>query len=333
MFAFEKAAYIWWLPAIIVPGWIFFRYLYYRRETLKKIGNTGLVEKLFSGFSEEKHKKHGVRMGIIGVLSILALANPQWGESNEAVKSNGIDLMIALDISQSMWAEDVKPDRLQKAKVFIQRLTEKMPGSRIGLIVFAGEAYLETPLTVDKGAFKLFMKSVSPDMLSEQGTAIDKAIETGITAFENQKSASKVLLIVSDGESHEGGAESMAAEAKSKDILIYTAGIGTSKGGTIPNMEMGQKNGIKTDNNGEAVVSSLNEGMLETIAEEGGGKYFLLTNEISDAKKIASEFDKLEKGEAHNALLKNRKSWFPVLIFAVMLILLWDSGLKPGRKK
>ncbi|MBX7242286.1 MAG: VWA domain-containing protein [Bacteroidia bacterium] len=332
MFDFEKVSCLWWIIALIPLSGVLTGYFRYRNKAVEKFGNPELMKKLIPDFSEQKHKNHGIRMGIIGLMGILALANPQWGESNENVTRKGIDILIAMDISRSMWAEDVAPSRIQKAKLFVQRLSEKLGGSRLGLIVFAGDAYLETPLTADMGAFKLFLKSVSPDMLSEQGTAIDKAIETAIIAFDKQKSSSKVLLIISDGENHEGDADKMAAKAQSKGILVYTVGVGTTKGGNVPLVEMGRKVGVKTDENGEMVISKLNEEMLQTVAGEGGGSYLLLNNEIADSKKMLSAFDKIEKNEYQKVQLKNKKSWFPALVIPLFLILLWDSGLRPGRK-
>ncbi len=331
MFDFEKTTYLWWLIALIPLSGILIGYFRYRNEAIEKFGNRELMKKLIPDFSEKKHKNHGIRMGLIWLTGVLALANPQWGESSENVTRKGIDILVAMDISRSMWTEDVTPNRIQKAKLFTQRLSEKLGGSRLGLIVFAGDAYLETPLTADMGAFKLFLKSVSPDMLSEQGTAIDKAIETAIIAFDKQKSSSKVLLIISDGENHEGEAEKLAAKAKSKGIIVYTVGVGTTKGGNVPLMEMGRKVGVKTDESGEMIVSSLNEDMLKTVAEEGGGSYLLLNNEIADSKKMISAFDKIEKNEYQKVQLKNRKSWFPALIIPLILILLWDSGVRPRR--
>ena len=331
MFQFENASYLWWTLALIPLSGIFFAYFRYREEALRKLGEWGLVQKLMPTFSEKKHKTHGLRMGAIAFLGILALANPQWGESSENVNRKGIDVLIAMDISKSMWAEDVSPNRLQKAKVFVQRVIEKLGGSRVGLIVFAGDAYLETPLTTDLGAFKLFLKSVAPDMISEQGTAIDKAIETGIIAFDKQKSTSKVLLIISDGENHEGESAKIAEKAKEKGILVYTVGVGTTQGGTLPMMEMGRKVGVKTDENGEPVVSKLNEETLKSVAESGGGTYLFLNNEITDSKKLISAFDKIEKNKYQKSQLKNRKSWFPILAIFILFLLLWDSGLRFGR--
>lgn len=328
MFRFQEPSYFIWLLLSIPLGVLFFQFLKWRIEILSKMGNLALTKRLTRSFSEQYHRyRMYAILGILG-FSVIGLANPQFGNQKEKINRRGIDIVLALDISQSMWATDVSPNRLNKAKTFINRLIDKLKGDRIALVVFAGDAFLELPLTSDYASAKLFLKSLSPDITSAQGTAIDKAIETGLDAFDKKNKKSSVMLIISDGENHEGGAEEMAQEAANQGVRIFTIGVGTEQGANLPLMENGVQMGFKMDNNGNAVVSKLNPEMLNEIALKGNGKYAHLDNEIADAKRFLNELDKIEKIDYQEVELAQYKSYFWIFVAIAFALLCWESFRK-----
>lgn len=325
MFRFQEPSYFIWLLLSIPLGGLFFQFLKWRVAVLSKIGDSTLTKRLVSTFSEQYHRyRLYAVLGILG-FSVIGLANPQFGNQKEKINRRGIDIVLALDISQSMWATDASPNRLNKAKTFINRLIDKLKGDRIALVVFAGDAFLELPLTSDYASAKLFLKSLSPDITSAQGTAIDKAIETGLDAFDKKNKKSSVMLIISDGENHEGGAEEMAQEAANQGVRIFTIGVGTTQGANLPLMENGVQMGFKMDNNGNAVISKLNPEMLSEIALKGNGKYTHLDNEIADAKRFLNELDKIEKKDFQEVELAQYKSYFWFFVVVAFAILCWES--------
>ena len=254
---------------------------------------------------------------------IIGYANPQWGAKREKAKRKSVDVFIALDISTSMLATDISPNRLERAKRFTQQLIEELKGERIGTIIFAGNAYLQMPLTTDYSAVNLFAKSANTRMVPTQGTAISEAIQLVIKSFERDDKHQKAMIIITDGENHEDEAIKLANEAGSDGIMIYTIGIGTTKGATIPviNNATGQTS-PKRDVNGDIVQSKLNEEMLRDIAKEANGNYFNLKNN-NDRKiiaQVADKINKLEKREFEQRVFEEYESYFQYfLAFGLLL--------------
>ena len=240
-------------------------------------------------------------------------------KSNEKV----LTCLLALDVSQSMLAEDIVPNRMERAKKFVSNLTDAIKGNRIGTIVFAGNAYLQMPLTTDYSAVNLFAKSANTNMVPSQGTAVGEAIQLVIKSFERDDKHQKAMIIITDGEDHEDEAIKLANEAASDGVVIYTIGIGTAKGGTIPvvNNATGQSS-PKRDVNGDIVQSKLNEEMLRDIAKEGNGNYFNLKNN-NDRKiiaQVADRINKLEKREFEQRVFEEYESYFQYfLAFGLLL--------------
>ena len=252
---------------------------------------------------------------------VLALANPQIGHTYEKVQRQGVDLIIALDISKSMLAEDEKPNRLKRAKQFISRLIDKLAGDRVGLVIFAGNAYLQVPMTSDYTATKTFLKTISPDLAGTQGTAIGEAIRLADESFDRTQRQFKAMLIISDGENHEGDAIEAAQNAADKGMIIHTMGIGSPKGEPIPEYRSGKKVGFKQDKQGSIVLSRLNEDMLRKVALTGSGTYMRLTQGNSELNAFLDEIASMEKQEFEEHAFtdfEDQYQWF--LTIAMLLI-------------
>lgn len=329
---FEHISYLF-LLLLLLPFWALFQdYTKWRTKAIQTFGEQSLVKAMFPAFSEKELRATFLFFSLALICFIIALANPQGGQEQEKVRRRGIDVLIALDVSNSMMAEDIKPRRLDRAKQLIQRISDKLKGDRIGLIVFAGSAFMQSPLTTDYAATKLFLKTVSPDMMSSHGTAIADAMQTAELAFEENNGNSKALVIISDGEDHEGDAEKLAAELAEKNIHIFTIGIGSTEGSTVPDYENGVKKGDKQDEEGKTILSKLNEETLKTIAETGKGTYIHFSNETSDAQKISNALDKLEKTAHEEYQTTDKKSFFQWFIALGLLFLIRpDKLLKTVR--
>lgn len=278
-----------------------------------------------------------IRFGfvVIGIaLLILALARPQIGNRVEEVKQIGIDVYILLDVSASMQAEDIKPSRLEKAKNEIAMLIKKLQGDRIGLIIFAGDAYVQFPLTTDYSAANLFLSTVDVNSIPQQGTAIASAISLASKSFDAKSATKKVMVIITDGEDHEGDIDSAVKDATDKDIMIYTIGMGSPSGAPIPVFD-GNNNqvGFKQDENGNTVLTKLDETTLQQIASKGGGKYYLSSsyqNELDMIYKDLSSLEKTEYGSKRITDYDDKYFYFliPALLFLVIELFLTDRKSK-----
>ncbi len=269
---------------------------------------------------------------------ILAFAGPKIGTEVREVKRQGIDMLIALDLSASMNAEDVRPSRLEKAKFEINRLIERLKGDRVGLVVFTGEAYLQSPMTLDYSALKLFLEIADTDQMPSSATDFKAAMETALTAFqsleENATEAAKVLLIISDGEDHGQSYQESLQELISNNIYVYTLGIGTDQGTTIPIYEDGSGDliGYKRDRSGKVVTTSLQSSELREIANKGNGTYYAIERGNDGIDAFLARVDELEKGEFSSqeyADYKNQYQWMG----ALALIFLAFAYIVPTYRK
>ncbi|MBN1596968.1 MAG: VWA domain-containing protein [Bacteroidales bacterium] len=262
-------------------------------------------------------------MAIISI--IIALARPQFGSKLEEVKREGIELIIALDVSRSMLAEDIKPNRLERAKQAITSMIDKMQDDKIGMIVFAGDAYTQLPITTDYISAKIFLSNISTGIVSKQGTAIGSAIELGMKSFTQDQEASKVIVIISDGENHEGDATEAAKRAAEKGILVYTIGMGSSKGALIP-VTGGRTSqaGYLQDRQGNPVISRLNAKMLKDIAHNGGGEFYAASTGNVGLNKLYNELNQLNKSEIETKVYSEYDDQFHYFIAFALLLLLID---------
>ncbi len=331
MFRFEYMSHLIWLWMIPVLVIVYLIYLKYRQRQRDHLGNNELLHKLIDG---EAPKRSHIKMGLITValLSfILALANPQWGSKKEKVMAKSSDVFIALDISQSMMATDISPNRMERAKRLTQNIVRALRGNRLGLILFAGNAYLQMPLTSDYSAAELFVSSANTSQAGTQGTAISEAINLALRSFEQDKTSQRAMIIITDGESHDDEAVAAASEAEAVGLNIYTIGVGTSEGALVPyKTQAGEQ--YKRDDEGNPVTSRLNQELIKSLAQSGGGKSFLIGEGNSIITSIKSEIDKLEKEEVEQRAFTDYNSYFQYLIGAGLLLLLIQF-LIPDRKK
>ena len=254
---------------------------------------------------------------------VIAIAGPQTGSRLEEVKRKGIDLMIALDVSNSMLAEDIKPDRLERSKQAISRLIDKLEGDRIGIVVFAGKAYMQLPITSDYGAAKMFLSTINTDIITIQGTVIADAIEMASSSFGESK-RNKAIAIITDGEDHEGNVLEQAEVAAKKGIRIYTIGMGSPDGAPIPIYSGNIRTGYKKDREGTTIISRLDETLLQRIASVGNGIYVRANNSETGLQKIFEEINKMEKSEIENRQFSDYENRFQYFLALCLIFLVLE---------
>ena len=334
MLKFAHIEYLYqygWLIGLIPLVFIF--YWVMRSRKLSRIGKTELVAQLLPDKTNAKHIFKLIFVILAAVCILIGLANPEVGSNIENVKREGIDLVVAVDISRSMNTQDVKPDRMERAKQLASRLIEKLESDRIALVVFAGHAYVQMPLTIDHGAAKLYLSSISTELAGTQGTALAEAIDVGKSSFNDKSKASKVILLISDGEDHEGNALEEADKVTKDGISVYTVGVGTQKGGLIPLYQNGMMNGIQKDENGGAVVSRLDDGMLRKIAASGNGKYYTLNENNQVMDDIIKDFSKLKKSGTESKKYTDFDDQFQWLLAGALFLLFAEFLLTERRSR
>jgi Ca-activated chloride channel family protein len=307
-------------------GLIGFLIYSFKRKTkiLEKFGSLELIKVLSATVSRKAQIFKAILLVIILFYLIVAWTRPQLGTKLEMVKREGIDIIIAMDVSYSMLAEDITPNRLEKAKHEVANFIDKLKGDRIGFIAFAGVPFIQCPLTLDYGAAKIFLDVMSPDIIPEPGTAIAKAIEEAIKAFEQAERKHKVLVIITDGEDHGGEPVEAAKKAETEGIVIYTVGIGSPAGVPIPVYGTGGGlQGYKKDREGNEVITKLDEVTLEKIALQTNGKYFRASTGEVELDKIYDEISQMEKKELASKKFSQYEDRFQyILIFALFLLII-----------
>lgn len=337
----ENSLYLWLLtliPAGIVLLWWKSRQV---RAIQKKYFSTELFSSLRKGFWPLGKRLKNISMLAGLFFLILALAGPKIGTEVREIKRQGIDMLVALDLSASMNAEDVRPSRLEKAKFEINRLIERLRGDRVGLVVFTGEAYLQSPMTLDYSALRLFLDIADTEQMPSSATDFKSAMETSLDAFEaledNETDAAKVLLIISDGEDH-GQSYDEALEALiSENILVYTLGVGTVEGTTIPIYEEGTDRliGYKRDNSGRVVTTKLQSQTLRSIANKGNGEYYSIERGNDGIDSFLARMDDLEEGEFASqeyADYKNQYQWMGVLALLCFVVSILIPSYPPYKE-
>ncbi len=265
------------------------------------------------------------------VFLIIGLANPQIGSKLEKIQRKGADLIIALDVSNSMLSQDIRPDRLTRAVQGISKLVDRLEGDRIGIVVFAGKAYVQLPITTDYSAAKMFLSTISTQMVPSQGTAIGDAIDLAVESFKDDE-RSKAIIIITDGENHEGDALESARAAAAKGIKIFTIGMGSPEGSPIPVYDAnGRQTGYKIDRQGQTIISKLDETALQQIASAGNGIYVRASTGQDGLTKILDEINSLEKQEIETKMFSEYEGRFQYFL-AISLLLLIIEFLIPERK-
>lgn len=329
MLRFQHPDFFWLLPLALLLAGLFFVQLKMREKTIRRIGDAHLVNALIPGYSKVLSVLKFSFLLMALVIGVIGLANLQAGSRSEKVERKGIDVMIALDVSKSMLAQDLKPNRLEKAKQLIARLTEKLSNDRIGLITFAGRAYVSVPLTVDLTALKMNLSSASPAMVPTQGTVIGEAVSMARQSFNTKETKYKSIILISDGEDHDEGAADEVKKAVSEGIMINTIGIGSPEGSVIFDPET---NSNKRDQEGNEVISKLNEKELQDIASAGQGVYLRLGNTDAAADAIAKQISSTEQKNFGDSMFTDYNSYFQYFLFASLLLMLIEFFI-PQRKK
>jgi len=292
-----------------------------------------LVEQLTLSSSHRKRNWKIVIVILSIIVLVFALADPQIGTKLEEVKRSGVDIFVALDVSKSMLAEDVVPNRLEKAKHEISTFIERLQGDRIGLICFSGIAFVQCPLTLDYSAAKLFLSDIDTDIIPQPGTAIESAIELAQQSFVHRELKHKVLILITDGEDHEGDPVEIAKEARKEGIVVYTIGIGSQQGAPIPEFDRyGNRVGYKKDRDGQVVTSRLDVITLEKIAFETGGKYYISSTGESELNKIYQEISEMEEKELSSRQFTQFEDRFQIFLFITFILLIIETLLSERRK-
>jgi Ca-activated chloride channel family protein len=315
--------YLWLLIPLFFVGHYF--YMKAKKRKLKEFASERVQEVVMPDLSLGKQRLKFILLNIAFMLLVLAAANPQYGTSIGKKERRGTDLMICLDISNSMLAEDLKPNRISRAKQSINQLINQLEGDRIGLVVFAGTSFIQLPLTSDYSAAKTFIDVIEPSMIETQGTAIGESLETAFSAFgeEENKKRSRSIVLISDGEDNEQDALEIAKNIASDGVVINTIGLGLGEGSPIPIKNRHGQTEYKRDNLGNIVLTKLNEDLLKQIADKGNGIYIRANSSSIGLEHILARINKMEKNEYKALAYKNYESRFyiPAIIALVLLLL------------
>lgn len=315
---FANSEYLYMLLLLPVVIGLFIYSNYRRKKNINSYGDPQLLKRLIPSTATLRNRITFWFTFFALVLTILLLARPQFGAKKETVTTRGVEVVVALDISNSMLADDISPNRLEKAKRLISRIINKSGENKVALIVFAGDAFVQLPITDDFISAKMFLESISPSLIARQGTDIGAAIDLAAKSFTANEKIGKAIIVITDGENHEGGAEEAAMRAAEKGINIYVLGIGTEKGGRIPIEGKGE---FMRDNEGFVVISKLNEEMAGNIAKAGKGTYVRVDNTNNAQTIIENELDKLQKDDVKTEVYTKYREQFEVLAILILLLL------------
>ena len=304
-----------------------------RRKALERFGAPALMVKLSRSVSHRGRFWKAVLVVAAVFLLVTGLARPQFGTRVETVKGEGQDMIVALDVSKSMLAEDVAPNRLEKAKHAVSSLIDRLDGDRIGLVAFAGEAFVQSPLTLDYGAAKMFLNSMEPGLIPVQGTDLGSALEASLQAFVGDERQHQVMIVITDGEDHSGDVGRPLERAVDDGVIIYTVGIGSPEGVPIPDIDsLGVRHGFKKDENGEVILTRLDESVLQDIASRTGGKYYRATSGESELDEMTDEIAEMDKAELSSRRFTRFNEQYQVFV-GLALILLTAEFLVPERRR
>lgn len=319
MFRFEEPAYLYLLLLLPVLAALYLYSNYRRRRAIRKFGDPELMAQLMPDASRYRPDvKFSIVLMAIGLFSLL-LARPQFGSKLETVKRQGIEVMIALDISNSMLAEDVQPSRLEKAKRLVAQLVDRMQNDKVGMIVFAGDAFTQLPITSDYISAKMFLESINPSLITKQGTAIAAAINLASRSFTPQEGVGRAIIVITDGENHEGGVSEAIKTATEKGIQVNVLGVGMPDGAPIP---VEGTNDYRRDRDGNVIVTRLNEPMCQEIAKEGKGIYVRVDNTNNAQRAISREIDKMAKADVETQVYTEFNEQFQAVAWLILLLLM-----------
>lgn len=329
MFRFEHIEYLYLLLLLLPVLAVFIAFQRWKKNSIARFGKATLVHRLIPDLSNGKQILKFALLSLAYVFLILGIANPQIGSRQEKVKRQGIDVVIALDVSKSMLAEDVQPNRLARAKNFISNFVDQLKNDRLAIVVFAGRAYLQMPLSVDYSAAKLYLKTVGTESVPTQGTSISEAIDLANESFAKGDNKSKALIIISDGEDHEAGVDEALETAAKNGIKVFTLAVGTDKGSPIP-MANGD---FKRDAEGNIVLSKVNVEAMRTYAEKGNGKSFVLGSGKDEINAIFKELGRIQTKDFEDVVFTDYDDKFQYCLAIGALLLIVEFMLSERRSR
>ncbi len=302
-----------------------------RNRRLNLLADPHLLGRLVTDISSVNTAVKYLLWRLAAAFLITALINPQLGSKMAEAKVRGIDIMLAMDVSNSMMAEDLSPNRLTRAKRAIERMIDELHGDRIGIVVFAGQPFVQLPITTDYSAAKLFLSTIDTDIVPVQGTDIGSAIDLSAESFDDHSQAQKVLVVITDGENHEEDAVKAARDAAKKGIKVYTIGMGSAEGAPIPRYNGSVRTGFRTDRDGNVVVTKLNEDMLRQIADAGNGTYVRASNAEMGLTPLLDELNRLEKTDFGTVAYSEYEDRFQIFLILGLACLVLEALLRESR--
>ena len=327
MLRFEDPIYLWML--LIIPILVLVRFIVWqkRKRNLRKFGDPSLLKEMMPDVSKYRPTiKFCLLLSAITIL-IFMIARPQVGSKISHEKREGIEVLIALDISNSMLAQDVIPSRLEKSKLLIEDLVYHFTNDKVGLVVFAGDAFVQLPITNDYVSAKMFLQNINPSLITTQGTDLARAISLTQSCFTQREHIGRAIIVITDGEDHEGGALEVAREAYKKGISVFILGVGTSKGAPIPD----GNGGYLKDNSGQTVLSALNEQMCQQVAKAGNGVYIHVDNTSDAQERLNKELSKLQSGISDTVVYSEYNEQFQIFGIILLLLLIVETILLESR--
>ncbi|MFP4287781.1 MAG: vWA domain-containing protein [Bacteroidales bacterium] len=321
---FENPQYFWLfaiLPLLIFLAWLS---VYFRRKNLRKLGTSEMIGQMNPYHSIKRSWLKAVLFLFAFASLIMAMVNPQVGYKTEEVTSSGVDIVIALDVSRSMQAEDIRPNRMERAKLAVSRLIDRLENDRVGLVIFAGTAVTQVPLTHDHEAAKMILRTIDTQSIDFQGTSLSAALERAIAAFSGYETNSKVIILISDGENHDDNPTEVAQRADEQDIIIHTVGVGTPQGAPIPVQRNNQLAGFLRDDEGNTVVSRFDEALLTSLAQQANGNFENSSAPDLGLNNILDQIRSMEQQEYDTKQFSEYESRFHYFIALALLFLLMD---------
>lgn len=330
MIRFADPSYLYLLSLIPLLAIIRIFVARNQRHKIRRLGDVELIRQLIPGVSKWRPFFKFILIEVILTLLIIMLARPQMGTSISHEKRTGIETIIALDVSNSMLAQDVEPSRLDRSKMMIENLVDNFKDDKVGLIVFAGDAFVQLPITSDYVSAKMFLSDISPAMIATQGTDFARAIDMAAHSFTQQKGIGKAIIVITDGENHEGGAVEAANAARKDGMRVYVLGVGSTKGSPIPIPGSGD---YMKDNSGSTVMSALNEDMCRQIAKAGGGAYIHVDNNVNAQDQLNSELDKLARKETSSVIYSDYDEQFQAFGVIALVLLIVETCILDKKNR
>ncbi|MFT4095332.1 MAG: VWA domain-containing protein [Niabella sp.] len=331
-FQFQYIFFVWLFLALFVFLLLFIGVKKWKRGVVKKIGQPSLVRAMVQRYSPRRFNLKFVLVCIafaMGVLAVMSLRKPG---GSDGITRKGIDVVYALDVSRSMLAEDITPNRLERAKQFISKMMDAMPDSRVGLILFAGKAYVQMPLSPDHSAAQMFVSEASPDAVPMKGTVIGDALKESLKAFGERDTKYRAIVLISDGEDHDEEAIKLSKELATRGLMVNTVGIGSPQGSFIPDDSTSGGHKVDTET-GIEVISKLNEQELKQIAANTNGVYVHLENSDDAIKKVTANLSQIAKKVTGDSSLMSFTYYFWIFVALMLVLLVWEQLLPEGRRK